>query len=145
MADVAVDLTAEVGIAEAQTQAVLGQLVQQLRRGDPAQIGRVEAKALDDRVSQRRGLLADDPAELGCDRPLLIAPEGVLKQRREHPSGEQRPTDLADRQQRQPLPLRWQTNPSEPCAEHHRHNPGQRQRHRQQRRLYFAQAIRCGM
>ena len=79
MADVAVDLTAEVGIAEAQTQAVLGQLVQQLRRGDPAQIGRVEAKALDDRVSQRRGLLADDPAELGGDRPLLIAPEGVLE------------------------------------------------------------------
>ena len=65
----------------------------------------MNGEALHHRITHRRSLLPDDLTE-ACQRMrLLIAPEGVLEERRQQPRTEQRPTDAIDRQLRSaPLP-----------------------------------------
>jgi len=46
----------------------------------------VEAEGLDDGIAQGGCFLADGLAEVLGHRPLLIAPEGVLKERRQQPA-----------------------------------------------------------
>lgn len=81
MADVGIDLTAEGWVAETQPQAGPGQIVQQLGRGYTRYVLAVEAEGFDDGVAQGRCFLTDCLAEALGHRPLLIAPEGVLKER----------------------------------------------------------------
>ena len=57
---------------------------------------------------------------------LLIAPEGVLEERRQQPRTKQRPTQLAQRQRVQPLPIS-QLQRSKSRVEHHEEDAGQRQ------------------
>lgn len=97
MADVGIDLPAEGCVAEAQAQAGAGQVVQQLGRGYAHYVLAVEAEGFDDRIAQGWCFLTDRLAEALRHRPLLIAPEGVLEERREQPRTKQRPTQLAQR------------------------------------------------
>ena len=63
MADVTVDLAAEGLVAEAQSQAGLGQVVQQLGRGDALQVLALEAESLDHRVAQCRYFVVEAYSE----------------------------------------------------------------------------------
>ena len=56
--------------------------------------------------------------------PLLIAPEGVLEERRQQSRTKQRPTELAQWQRVQPLPVA-QLQRSQPGVEHHEEDAGQ--------------------
>ena len=83
----------------------------------------VEAEGLDDGISQGRCFITDRLAEALGYRPLLIAPEGVLEERREQPRTKQRPTELTQWQGMQPLPvaqIQW----CQPGVEHHEEDAG---------------------
>ena len=80
VADVAVDLAAEGLVAEAQSQAGLGQVVQQLGCGDALQVLALEAESLDYRISHRRCLFVDNLAELLDGGFLLFLAEAVLEE-----------------------------------------------------------------
>ena len=71
---------------------------------------------------------------------LLVSPEGVLEERREQPRTKQRPTQLAQRQGVQPLPVA-QLQRSRPRVKHHEEDAGQRQRNGQQRGLKSTKAM----
>ena len=86
----------------------------------------VEAEGLDDRIAQGRCFLTDRLAEALRHRPLLIAPEGVLEERREQPRTKQRPTQLSQRQRMQPLPVA-QLQRRQPSVEHHEEDASQRE------------------
>ena len=92
MADVGIDLTAKGWVAETQAQAGAGQIVQQFGRGNARYVLTVKAKGLDDGIAQGRCFLTDGLAEALGHHPLLVAPEGVLKERRQQPSTKQRST-----------------------------------------------------
>ena len=84
----------------------------------------MEAEGLDDRIAQGRCFITDRLAEALCHHPLLIAPEGVLEERREQPRTKQRPTQLTQRQGTQPLPVS-QLQRRQPGVEHHEEDAGQ--------------------
>ena len=88
-------VAAEGWVTEAQTKAGACQIVQQRRRGYTRNILAVEAEGFDDGIAQGRCFLTDRLAEALGHRPLLIPPEGVLKERRQQPRPKQRPTQLA--------------------------------------------------
>ena len=124
VADVGIDLTTEGWVAETQPQAGAGQIIQQRGCGNARDILAVEAEGLDDSIAQSRCFLTDRLAEALCHRPLLIAPEGVLEERRQQPRTKQRPTQLTQRQRVQPLPvsqLHW----CKPGVDHHEEDAGQ--------------------
>lgn len=80
VADVAVDLATEGLVAEAQSQAGLGQIVQQLWRGEALQVLALEAEGLDHRVAQCRYFIVDGLAELLDSGLLLFLAEAVLEE-----------------------------------------------------------------
>lgn len=80
MADVAVDLAAESLVAKTQSQAGLGQVVQQLGRGDALQVLALGAEGLDNRVAQCRCFIVDGLAELLNSGLLLFFAEAVLEE-----------------------------------------------------------------
>ena len=86
------------------------------------------------RITHRRSLLTDDLAEAGQLVRLLISPEGVLEERRQQPRTKQSPTQLAQRQRVQPLPIS-QPQRSKPGVEHHEEDARKRQGDSQQRGL----------
>lgn len=71
---------------------------------------------------------------------LLVSPEGVLEERREQPRTKQRPTQLAQRQGVQLLPVA-QLQRSRPRVKHHEEDADQRQRNGQQRGLKSTKAM----
>ena len=123
VANIAVDLAGELLIAQAQRHHVGRDVVQQLRRGHTLQVLRMDGKALHHRITHRRSLLTDDLAEASQRVRLLVSPEGVLKERRQQPRPKQRPTQLAQRQGVQPLPL-TQPQRRQPGVEHHEEDAG---------------------
>lgn len=140
MADVGIDLTTEGWIAEAQTQAGARQIVQQLGRCNARDVLAIEAEGLDDGIAQSRCFLTDRLAEALRHCPLLIAPESVLKERRQQPRTKQRPTQLAQRQGVQPLPVS-QPQRRQPGVEHHEEDAGQGEGDGQQCGFDFAEAV----
>ena len=104
----------------------------------------VEAEGLDDGITQRRCFLTDRLAKALRHCPLLVAPEGVLEERRQQPRTKQRPTQLAQRQGMQPLPvtqLQW----SQPRVEHHEEDAGQSEGDGQEGGLQATEAVVEGM
>ena len=140
MADVGVDLSAEGWVTEAQTQAGARQIVQQLGRRNARDVLAIEAEGLNDGIAQSRCFFLDRLAEALRHCPLLIAPEGVLKERREQPRTKQRPTQLAQRQRVQPLPIS-QLQRSKPRVEHHEEDACQSEGDDQKGGLGFKKAV----
>lgn len=132
VADVAVDLTRELLIAQTQAHGVGSQIIQQLRISHPLQILRTDGETLHHRVPHGRRLLTNDPPELGNRRRLLSPPKTVLKQGTQQPGTEQRPAEFTQRQRVQP------------AVKHHKQDTGERQRYRKQRSLHSAKTMRGG-
>ena len=114
----------DAGALQPQAQTRPGQIIQQLGSGHTRYVLAVEAEGLDDGIAQSRCFLTDRLAKALRHRPLLIPPEGVLKERREQPRPKQRPTQLSQRQGVQPLPIS-QPQRRQPGIEHHEEDAGQ--------------------
>ena len=127
-------------VAEAQAQTGAGQVIQQRGCGNARDVLAVKAEGLDDSIAQSRCFLMDRLAEALGHRPLLIPPEGVLEERRQQPRAKQRPTQLAQRQRMQPLPIS-QPQWCQPSVEHHEEDASQREGNGQQGGFGFAEAV----
>ena len=96
MLNIPIHLPTEGCVTEAQSQACLGQVVQQLRCRDPTHVLTLEPEGLNHGVAQGRCLVVDRLPEPLHGGLLLVPVEGVFKKSTEQPGAEQRPTEFTE-------------------------------------------------
>ena len=114
----------DAGALQPQAQTRPGQIIQQLGRGHTRHVLAVKAEGFDDGIAQSRCFLTNRLPEAGQRMRLLVAPEGVLEEGRQHPSTKEDATQLTQCQRLQPTPV---TQPQwrQPGVEHHEENASQ--------------------